>query len=42
MKTIQILLLFATIAVLYLVGKYAATYTFIAGTVWGRLALALG
>jgi hypothetical protein len=33
MKTIQSLLLFATIALLFLVGKYAATYTGIAGTV---------
>jgi hypothetical protein len=27
MKTIQILLLVATVALLFLVGKYAATYT---------------
>jgi hypothetical protein len=33
MKTIQSLTLVATIALLYLVCKYAATYTGIAGTV---------
>jgi hypothetical protein len=33
MKTIQSLTLLATIALLFLVGKYAATYTGIAGTV---------
>jgi hypothetical protein len=33
MKTIQSLLLVATVALLLLVGKYAATYTGLAGTV---------
>jgi len=38
MKTIQSLTLVATIALLFLVGKYAATYTGLVGTVRGWLA----
>jgi hypothetical protein len=37
MKNIQSLLLAATVALLFLVGKYAATYTGIAGTLRGLL-----
>jgi hypothetical protein len=33
MKTIQSLLLVAAIALLFLIGKYAATYTVLVGTV---------
>jgi hypothetical protein len=42
MKTKQKLLLFATVALLLLVSKYAAKYTGLLGRVWGRLALAMG
>jgi hypothetical protein len=41
MKTIQSLVLVATVALLFLVGEYAATYTRLADTFLGRLASAL-
>jgi len=42
MKTIQSLTLVTNIALLFVVGKYAAKYTVLVDTVRGWLALALG